>query len=86
MNGNENEDTIHFCKEELMVRKTPSFFIFKNGKQVSSWTGANEDVFKGKLSKLLSGMPVQEKEEETTTTGGDTDTTTTADKITDAAA
>jgi thioredoxin 1 len=90
MNGNENEDTIHFCKEELMVRKTPSFFIFKNEKQVSSWTGANEDVFKGKLSKLLSGMPKQQHQEDESTTGGDdttdADTTTTADKITDAAA
>ena len=53
MNGNENEDTIQFCKEELQVRKTPSFFIFQNGKQVLSWTGANEDAFKGNISKML---------------------------------
>lgn len=53
MNGNENEDTIQFCKEDLQVRKTPSFFVFKNGKKVLSWTGANEEVFKSNLQKIL---------------------------------
>ena len=51
MNGNENEDTIQFCKEGLQVRKTPSFYVFKGGKQVLSWTGANEETFTMNLAK-----------------------------------
>mmetsp|Transcript_7378 Transcript_7378/g.18927 ORF Transcript_7378/g.18927 Transcript_7378/m.18927 type:complete len:583 (-) Transcript_7378:1056-2804(-) len=52
INGNENENTIAFTKEKLQVRKTPSFFIFQNKKQVNSWTGANEEIFRANLFKF----------------------------------
>ena len=58
MNGNENEDTIQFCKDDLQVRKTPSFFAFKNGKKLLSWTGANEDVFAENLSRFHTSLEV----------------------------
>ena len=61
INGNENQDTIAFCKDKLHVRKTPTFFVFQKEKQVNSWTGANEEIFAGKL-KLAAGDPVETTE------------------------
>ncbi|UPR00376.1 thioredoxin [Chloropicon primus] len=58
MNGNENEDTIQYCKDDLQVRKTPSFFIFKNGMKLLSWTGANEEKFKSSLDRAISAIEV----------------------------
>merc|ERR1711907_234038 len=47
-----------FCKDDLQVRKTPSFFAFKNGKKLLSWTGANEDVFAENLSRFHTSLEV----------------------------
>lgn len=39
--GNSNEGTKALFKDRLKSRTTPSFFIFKDGNILSSWTGAN---------------------------------------------
>jgi Ca2+-binding EF-hand superfamily protein/thiol-disulfide isomerase/thioredoxin len=60
--GNENESTKFLFKEELKVRVTPSFFIFKNKKLLDSCTGASATKVEMMLRKTLeqenNGAPI----------------------------
>lgn len=41
-NGNENDDTKDMFKNRLKARVTPTYYFFKNGKQIHCHTGANK--------------------------------------------
>ena len=55
VNGNENNSTVALCRDRLKVKKTPTFYFFRRGELVFSWTGANADTFKQNLEEHYDG-------------------------------
>lgn len=69
VNGNENSSTVELCRDTLKVRSSPSFFFFRDGKEVHRHTGANEERLKDFLDAfeadptLVDPPPEEEGEE-----------------------
>ena len=49
VNGNENSSTVSLCRDRLGVKKTPSFYLFRDGEEIHKWTGANPETFEENL-------------------------------------
>lgn len=50
--GDKNESTNKLMRR-LEVKTVPAFFFFKNGKEVSKFSGANKTGFRNHLTSLL---------------------------------
>ena len=51
--GDLNASTATLMKR-LQVKSVPAFFFYKNGKEVSSFTGANKQGFRNNLSQFIT--------------------------------
>ena len=50
-NGNENSSTVRLARDRLKVKKTPSFYLFRDEEMLYSWTGANPETFESAICK-----------------------------------
>jgi thioredoxin-related protein len=57
VNGNENSSTVRLARDRLKVKKTPSFYLFRNQEMLYSWTGANPETFESAILKFHSEGP-----------------------------
>ena len=51
--GDANDDTKRLMTR-LGVKSVPAFFMYKDGKQVSAFTGANKQGFRNQLAQFLT--------------------------------
>ena len=51
--GDANDDTKGLMTR-LGVKSVPAFFMYKDGKQVSAFTGANKQGFRNQLAQFLT--------------------------------
>lgn len=51
VNGNENSSTVRLARDRLKVKKTPSFYLFRDEEMLYSWTGANPETFESAICK-----------------------------------
>jgi len=61
--GNSNVDTMDLIRNELGVRRTPSFFVYdrSNGKAIDSWSSSRVELFEDRLRQCFEvvGLPRQ---------------------------
>jgi thioredoxin-like negative regulator of GroEL len=50
--GDANTSTAALMKR-LSVKSVPAFFLYKDGAQVSAWTGANKQGFRNQLAQFI---------------------------------
>jgi len=53
LNGNENKEMVTIGRDILKVKRSPSFYLFRNGEQIFCWTGANEIKFEDAILRHL---------------------------------
>jgi len=51
MNGNENGSTTRLARDELGVKTTPSFFLFRSGERVHFHSGGNEERLRAAINR-----------------------------------
>ena len=57
VNGNENSSTVRLARDRLKVKKTPSFYLFRDQEMLYSWTGANPETFESAILKFRGDGP-----------------------------